>query len=138
MGGCGSKNTEPHVYIDTIQISKPSVIDIKALEAEMGDLDFVKELLIETKIDINSNLISIKKSIITKDYPSLSLSSHSIKGIALSMKCGEMATISSKLETMSRDGESGSFIDKDDVKTLINELKDEIDRFESFHNIYCT
>ena len=132
MGVCSSRGNIPQE-----EVYDKSTIDIDQLEAELGDIDFVKELLIETKIAIKTNLADLHGAIRCKDYVTIILCSHSIKGIALSMKTDDIRQFSSIIEDQGRGATNGTPLDKSYCLETYEKLSKSIDTLNRFQEQYC-
>lgn len=91
------ENTDNEILdsVDIIDTSPP--IDIDSLEEEF-EKSFVKEILIQACDDLHKTMDLLRNSIILKNYQSIRDLSHGIKGVALIMKCKNIAKYSLILE----------------------------------------
>jgi len=128
------EETEEH-FIEEIHDTGP--VDIISLESEIKDVHFIRDLLCEMKDDVMVKMESLDESISANDYQKTIISAHSIKGIALSMKCDNIANSSSKIEKicmkLSR-GDSG--VSSEDLSREMYILKDDVNQFYVFQSEY--
>lgn len=83
---------------DAVPYTDPPVdIDI-LMEDFGGDMDFIKDLLKKTVVELNKVLYDIEKGVGEGNFQSLLESSHSIKGVAAVMRCGFLHLKSLELE----------------------------------------
>ncbi len=135
---CSSKDD---VVVTVNDTDTGVVMDVNKLEEEIGDMEFVRQIIQETIEDVTEKMTNIERSSSFGDYSAIKMDSHSIKGVALTMKCADLATASSSLETlMNRLIESrrkGSSSDhEEEVSRHVRLLKHEVDRLKKFERTY--
>ena len=132
MGGCSSKETT-----EVVETHDISMIDIESLENDIGDIGFVKDVLTETRVDTKKYIEKLYSSILSNDVTTIILSSHSIKGIALSMKCSKIAKISASIEDKGREAQKTTNLDVTLMRTSIDKLQEEVSILNKFQEKYC-
>lgn len=115
------------------------VMDVNSLEEEIGDMTFVRDLIRETISDVSSKMAKIDVSVTSRDYRSILIDAHSIKGVALTMKCADLASASSSLENLvngviRNTGTSRTY--ERAIASHASILKHEVERLEKFESTY--
>ena len=132
MGGCSSKEST-----EVVETHDISMIDIDSLENDLGDIGFVKDVLTEMRVDTKKHIDNLYSSILSNDVTAIILSSHSIKGIALSTKCSKIAKISTYIEDKGREAQKTTNIDVTLMRTSIDKLQKEVAILNKFQEKYC-
>ena len=131
MGGCSSKEST-----EVVETHDISMIDIDSLENDLGDIGFVKDVLTEMRVDTKKHIDNLYSSILSNDVTAIILSSHSIKGIALSTKCSKIAKISTYSEDKCREAQTTN-IDVTLMRTSVDKLQEEVTILNKFQEKYC-
>jgi len=131
MGGCSSKEST-----EVVETHDISMIDIDSLENDLGDIGFVKDVLTEMRVDTKKHIDNLYSSILSNDVTAIILSSHSIKGIALSTKCSKIAKISTYIEDKCREAQTTN-IDVTLMRTSVDKLQKEVAILNKFQEKYC-
>jgi len=140
MGICSSGPTSvenPSSGPVDIESEDGPPLDIISLESEINDVRFIRELICEMKDDIGVKMISLRSSLLVSDFDRVIIAAHSIKGIALSMKCNHIAKSSSRVEQICIGLSRGSpGVEKPDLcKEMLN-LNTAVEEFYAFHAEY--
>ena len=124
------------------------VMDVDALEEEIGDMSFVRTIIRETIADVGTKMANIERFTSVRDYESLLIDSHGIKGVALTMKCADLASVSSSLENLmnrvidnrllNNVGKGKASGHEGDVRRHVRRLKHEVERLKKFECTYET
>lgn len=137
---CSSKDDVVVTVTDT-DTDTGVVMDVNALEEEIGDMAFVRQIIRETIDDVTEKMTNIERSSSVGDYSAIKMDSHSIKGVALTMKCADLASASSSLETLMnrlvesrRKGRSSDY--EGEVPHHVRLLQHEVDRLKKFECTY--
>lgn len=75
-----------------------------------GDMEFLKEMIMEFEKDLEKCMVLLKEAHVNKDAKSMRITSHRIKGQALNISC---TTISNTSTIMEKSSSNGSYTEEE-------------------------
>lgn len=103
------------------------IIDTDALLEDFeGDVDFMEEILQDTRNDILEYMDNLRETINHNDFEGMKIASHSIKGVCLTTKCIRGVDPSREIESISKQLLEDKSVDKSIIIVHMKKLEDEI------------
>ena len=114
-----------------------------ALNQCSGDVEFLKELLIDMREEFKSSVLKLSESVTKGDMFTTQCESHSIKGTSSNMMCHRLVAVSLYMEeegkkgTQLKEGSKEYDATNENIQKAFKVLLEEVTRFEDMINLKC-